>query len=170
MLLLLGCTASFAATTYRWVDASGVVHYSDQPQPGAEKIDLPTAQTYRAPPSPAVPVNAPAAAPPAAYRSCRIAQPASEQTLFEQEAVTVSVALDPGRRVGDQVSLTFDGMTLTPISPDSLDFRISPIDRGAHTVSAVVYDANGQAVCSVPSVTFYVRQPSVLAPNSPLHK
>src|ERR1017187_7466811 len=37
-LLALG-GSGLAATTYRWVDAQGVVHYSDTPHPGAQEIE-----------------------------------------------------------------------------------------------------------------------------------
>jgi type IV secretory pathway VirB10-like protein len=36
IVTLLGSTAFAAGEVYRWKDASGVWHYSDQPQPGAE--------------------------------------------------------------------------------------------------------------------------------------
>jgi hypothetical protein len=47
-----GSAVAQTTTTYRWVDAQGVVHYSDTPHPGAQVIQLPSAQTYRAPPPP----------------------------------------------------------------------------------------------------------------------
>jgi hypothetical protein len=164
--LIFVCTAALA-TTYRWVDADGVVHYSDQPGPGAKKIDLPEAQTYRAPPAPAVSVSATPAKPAAAYQTCAVAQPASEATVFENEAVTVSVSLQPPQRPGDTVTLTFDGTSMGPTAREGLDFRISPIDRGAHTVSVTVRDSDNKTVCSSAPITFYVRQPTVLAPQSP---
>jgi hypothetical protein len=38
-VLTLGCSAAFAAgEIYRWKDASGTYHYSDQPRAGAEVI------------------------------------------------------------------------------------------------------------------------------------
>jgi len=49
LLWLAGGAAAQTITTYRWVDAQGVVHYSDTPQPGAQVIQLQSAQTYRAP-------------------------------------------------------------------------------------------------------------------------
>jgi len=167
-LLIFVCTAALAAT-YRWVDANGVVHYSDQPGPGAQKIELPQAQTYRAvPPPPSVPSPPAAPAKPTdAYQSCAIIEPASEATVFELEAVTVRVSLQPAQRPGDSVSINFDGATIAPTSSNALDFRISPIDRGAHTVTAVVRDAGNTTVCTSAAVTFYVRQPSVLSPQSP---
>ena len=47
-LLLLVCSLAVAATTvYRWVDEDGVVHYSDQPHPNAEKLQVHAAQSYK---------------------------------------------------------------------------------------------------------------------------
>jgi hypothetical protein len=171
LLPIFLCTAmgtAALATTYRWVDANGVVHYSDTPGPGAKKIDLPPAQTYRAPPAPKVTTPPAANQPASAYQSCVIAQPAADATLFEQEAVTVTANLSPSLRPGDSVTLNFDGMTVMPNAPSSLAFQISPIDRGAHTVSVTVRDGDNKVVCTSTPVTFYVRQPSVLAPQSPL--
>ena len=38
MLASLAAFAGQAAVIYKWTDAQGVVHYSDQPVPGAQKI------------------------------------------------------------------------------------------------------------------------------------
>ena len=38
MLAALAAFAAQAAVIYKWTDADGVVHFSDQPVPGAEKI------------------------------------------------------------------------------------------------------------------------------------
>ncbi len=46
-LLLLGvCASASSATVYKWVDDNGVVHYSDQPNPKAQKLEIADAQTY----------------------------------------------------------------------------------------------------------------------------
>ena len=161
--------------TYRWVDADGV-HYSDQPQPGAEIVELGKPQTYTAAATPTT-ATATATAPARRarsttlpYDSCAVVQPADEQVLFEAEGVTLSVQLSPGKRPGDQVAVSFDGKPLAGDSPDQLDFRVAPIDRGSHTVSATVRDAGGRSICQSATVTFYVRQTSALAPNSPVRR
>ena len=38
MLVALASFAGQAAVVYKWTDSDGVVHFSDQPVPGAEKI------------------------------------------------------------------------------------------------------------------------------------
>src|SRR5450755_41738 len=106
-LLTLG-GSGLAATTYRWVDAQGVVHYSDTPHPGAQEIQLTGAQTYHGTPAaetaaPAPPASAKAGA--VAYQSCAITQPSPEASLYAPETVDISVRSSPGLREGDQAEV-----------------------------------------------------------------
>jgi hypothetical protein len=167
LLAWAGSAMAQTTTTYRWVDAQGVVHYSDTPQPGAQVIQLPSAQTYRAPPPPAAPAAATPDEPASPYQSCGIAQPAAEDSFFAPDMVPVAVQLNPGLRPGDQVAVTVDGVPLDPMAPGRLQFQVTAPERGAHTVNAVVRDSDGKQVCRSPPVTFYVRQPSLLSPTSP---
>jgi hypothetical protein len=166
-LLGLSAPAAAATTLYRWVDADGVLHYSDTPFPGAQKIELSDAQTYHGPP-PAAPA---VAAPPAAaspYQSCDITQPASQSSLFAPESVDISVALSPGLRPGDQLSVAVDGQALQPVSAGGSTFQLSQPDRGTHTLTAEVRGPDGTVLCSAPSVVFAVQRPSVNSPQSPV--
>jgi hypothetical protein len=169
--LLLSAASAVAQTTitYRWVDAQGVVHYSDTPQPGAKVIQLPSAQTYRAPPPPTA-SKAPAATAdeaPSPYQSCGIAEPAAEASFFAPETVPVTVQLAPGLRPGDQVAVTVDGSPLIATASGALQYQITGPDRGAHTLNVIVRDADGKSLCRAAPVTFYVQRPSVLSPTSP---
>ena len=170
--LLLAALAALAvagvavAATYRWVDAQGVVHYSDTPQPGAQQIQLPPAQTYHAVPVPAVQPHSDAP-PPAAYQSCVIAQPTAGQSLFAPELVRISVQLQPSLRPGDVLTVTLDGAALMPVSESEVAFEASQVDRGEHTVNAVVHDGGGKVACSAAAVTFYVQRTSLLGPSAP---
>lgn len=166
--LLLLATASLAATvTWRWVDADGV-HYSDQQHEGAERIVLGETQTYTPAPvaQAASPRRATAGASESRYESCEVSRPANDETLFESESVTVAVSVSPAPRAGDRISLVFDGKLIDGQGGQA-QFRISPIDRGEHTASVVVHDSSGKQVCQGRSITFYVRQPSLLSPARP---
>ncbi len=169
VLLLAAAGAAFAAKTYRWVDAQGVIHYSDTPQPGAQQVDLPPAQTYKAPPvavaAPAAPA-APDADATAPYESCAITAPAADAALFAPESVHVAVHTVPGLRPGDVVQVLLDGSPLGAPGV-ALEFDSTQPDRGAHTVTAAVRDSDGRVVCSASPVTFYVQRPSLLSPQSP---
>jgi hypothetical protein len=157
-------------TTYRWVDPQGVVHYSDTPHPGAQVIQLPSAQTYRAPPQPSAASKAAsgatqedAASP---YQSCGISEPAPEASLFAPEAVRISVAVAPGLRPGDQVVVTVDGAVLETTA-GGLQYQVTAPDRGPHSVTAMVRAPDGKPVCRAVPITFYVQRPSLLSPTSP---
>src|SRR6202158_6513900 len=83
LLIVAAVAGAQTTTTYRWVDAQGVVHYSDTPQPGAQVIQVPSAQTYRAPPPPpAAPAAATPDEPASPYQSCGLAQPGAEELVF----------------------------------------------------------------------------------------
>src|ERR1700735_3467824 len=100
--LAIGLLAAFtvqAAVIYKWVDADGVVHYSDQSSPGAEKIVTatssgPSAQGARNTTGPV------AQAPQRSmgglnYSEFSITSPASEQVFFGDDVVAVHLTLNP---------------------------------------------------------------------------
>jgi len=173
-LMVVAGAAAAAATTYRWVDAEGVTHYSDQPHPGADKIQLVQPQTYtsQAPPATAAAVplatqgNARTAGGGFRYDTCSISQPAADEVLFDP-AVTVHGQLAPSLRPGDKVVLVFDGASMEAPTPGQLEFHIEPVERGTHTVSLQVRDATGKSACQGTPVSFHVRQSSELSPQNP---
>src|SRR5438094_749331 len=162
-LILLLASLAVAGTVYKWVDENGVVHYSDQPHPEAQKVDVPPAQTYKGGASvPAMPTTGPSAPPassePAsAYQGCAISEPAKDQTFTNVDALSVVVRTDPGLRPGDRVYLTLDGQPLNGGKPTGSQFTLSPVDRGTHVVQAIVRDSQGGLMCQSPGVTFNVR-------------
>jgi hypothetical protein len=171
LLAVLVASVSIGSTvTYRWTDADGV-HYSDQPHTGAEKIVLGTPQTYSgsdsSPTSPSsTPRRARADDGGFHYDSCSIVQPAQDQVLIDVESVTIAVQPRPGKRSTDHVELSFDGQSMTA-TPEQQEFKISPIDRGTHTVAATIRDGEGKNLCQSSAISFHVRQPSVMAPLNP---
>lgn len=172
-LLLLGATMPAQATTYRWVDDKGVVHYSDRPQPGADKVNLPSAQTYNSgSPASKTPVPAPpvVSAPPAvsaplgavATGECLITAPQNEQTFNNAYSLTITAKGPmPGPTIGE-VRLLLDG-GLNQKGPAS-EFVVNPIDRGMHRAIVVFMNAGGGELCRTKPVTFYVRKPTIIRP------
>ena len=49
-------------------------------------------------------------------------------------------------------------------APAGQSFTISPIPRGTYTATVSVTSEAGAELCRSPTVTFHVRQPSLLAP------
>ncbi|HEY3849768.1 MAG TPA: DUF4124 domain-containing protein, partial [Steroidobacteraceae bacterium] len=134
-------------TVYKWVDAQGIVHYSDQPHPNAQKLEIRGAQTFSAQPAPqsSSATSAPQDAQPssAAYDSCSITQPADQQMLMNVFQATATIQTSPTMRPGDQIHLFVDGKQ---IQGSSTSFTF-PVARGQHSVQAVIEDSTGQIVC-----------------------
>jgi hypothetical protein len=168
------CAAALAdnggkTTVYKWVDAQGVVHYSDQPHPHAQKLEISGAQTFSAPPVPASsytpsPEEQTQPAGPA-YQSCAITQPTDQQMLMNVYKATAVVQTSPPLRPGDEVRLFVDGKQITGAG---MSFTF-PVFRGQHSVEAVIQDGTGQIVCETSTITFYVHQPSIQNPHNPVH-
>ena len=168
-LMCLASAAVLAATVYKWVDENGVVHYSDQPHPNAEKVQVQAPQTYSAgqynvspPPSPD------ASAPAAAYAGCAIVAPPDQQEFSNIEQLNIAVRIEPQLHGGDQIFITVDGAAVNGGAPVGNNFTLSPIDRGMHTIQALVRDANGQLMCQSPTVTINVHKASIANPVSPV--
>jgi hypothetical protein len=154
-------------TVYKWVDPQGVVHYSDQPHPNAQKLEVRGAQTFSALPAgatsstPAAEETQQSAAP---YQGCSITQPTDQQMLMNVSQATAVVDASPQLRPSDQVRLFVDGKQITG-SGTSFTF---PVDRGQHSVQAMIEDNSGQIVCETSTVTFFVHQASVQNPHNPV--
>ena len=172
--LMLVAVSAMASTTpiYKWVDENGVTHYSDQPHPGAQKIQLQAAQTYKA--STSSSQSRPPAPPPlpksssAPIYTCTVSRPAAQEMFQNTDVVPANVHVDPPLRPTDHLSVTLDGAAVpTTVTPDS-EFSLNSVFRGAHQLAVKIEDASGATLCQSQGVPFYVRQASVLAPNSPL--
>jgi hypothetical protein len=163
----LGAVSASAATLYRWVDAQGVVHYSDTPQPGAEKVQVQDAQTYKVPAARTLESQSTAPSQGSAAYQCQIVSPAPEQSFFDPEAVSIAVTVTPAPSGGDRLVVTVDGSPIQ-LSPNG-EAQVPSPERGAHTITLVVRGADGKTACSADPVTFNVQRPSLLSPQSPAH-
>jgi hypothetical protein len=169
--LVLGTLAAFAvpaAVVYKWIDSDGVVHYSDQAVPGAEKIYTSSVgKSGTVVPLPGSPNQGAKKAPgkAAEFTQFAITSPAAEQTFFGDEVVGVNLALAPALSPTQTVTWHLNGKQLTDQAPDATSFVLPRLDRGSYAIAATVTDqATGESQ-STPSVTFYVRQPSELSPQ-----
>ncbi|HNP35773.1 MAG TPA: DUF4124 domain-containing protein [Woeseiaceae bacterium] len=160
LLAGLLATGPLFAVAYRWVDSEGVVHYSDRPEPGAEEISLPDANTttVRRYTHTVQPQEKPK--PPASrYESIEIAAPAAEETLWNIEGVLkVSVALTPALQPGHQVRVYLDGKAK---NVSGMSFTLQDVYRGVHNLQAEVLDETGKTLIKSKPSRFYVQQNSV---------
>lgn len=171
-LLMLLFLLPVHAEIYRWIDDSGNVVFSDEPQAGAERVDLPPTTTY-------TPVDEEAATDEILKLSpededeaqqrdvpdyqIRIVAPANDESIWVNNGdVTVSMIVEPtlDAERGDQVILRLDG---EPVSEprNSTTFQLNNLSRGTHSLNATVVDSNGVALTSTGTVTFHLHRASI---------
>lgn len=185
-LLVLGNAAaqqSGKREMWMWKDANGVIHYSDRPAPGATKIHVattaPPAATPNTPP-PATSRPATAAASPDApsvgdgqqdgtpttYKSLTIEQPSNGATYFGADAqVSISVRSEPALAGTDRLVVFLDGKPLEE-SATSPGTALSGLDRGMHSVYAVILDKSGLEKIRSETIAFNIRIPTADNPRS----
>lgn len=168
---LVAACAAQAAVIYKWTDADGVVHYSDQAVPGAEKIVTSSNSSNgigggaHAPSAAAPGRKAPQAPSHLEYTSFAIESPAREQVFFGDEIVPVRLRLDPDLRPNQTITWYLNGGPLTDQAPTSHSFTLQSLSRGTYQISATIMDTVTGESQSSEGVTFYVRQPSELSPQ-----
>jgi hypothetical protein len=165
--LAIGASPVDARKIYKWVLPDGSVTYSDRPkQQGARELKLPPLQTY----TPA-PARASGSADQAAarddstvpYEVVQVVSPQPDQTIRDNNGtVSVRLELAPALQPGHVVEILLDGTAIGSGSATSAS--VTNVDRGSHTVAAVVKDASGKVVASAPGVAFHLKQASKLNP------
>ena len=164
-----GGGAQASATLFKWVDADGVTHYSDRPAPGAQKVNIASAQTYKGATtaSPARRPSATASAP--KFTRVEVTRPTEGEAFVNIGGhIDAAAVVEPGLGSGNQLWFVLDG-TRQPEPAPSLSMGFD-VERGTHTLAVVITDDSGRELVSSAGITFYVRQNSILAnpPRGPL--
>jgi hypothetical protein len=168
---LWAALAAQAAVVYKWVDADGVVHYSDQAVPGAEKIITAGRSSPNGSSAPASPGNSNSNGPPSRAGAAAQARPAAitivspqpEQNFFNNEPISVMLSL-PELTPDQSVIWHLNGTELEQ-APTATRFVLPNPGRGTFAIAAIITDQATGEVQSTPSVTFYVHEPSLLSPQ-----
>jgi len=163
-----------AGNFYKWVDKKGVTHYDEKkPRHDAEVLALPDFP----PAAPNVPYSSQRrdvgneegsdAESGVGYSKFAIAKPEQNETIRSSEGiVNISFFLAPGLRGEDKIVVTLDGQKLKD-KLGSTQFSLKGIPRGTHTLKADIVNAKGQTVTSTSTVSFHLRQHSILFPKLP---
>ncbi|HEX4151301.1 MAG TPA: DUF4124 domain-containing protein [Steroidobacteraceae bacterium] len=169
MTVLAGPLAVRAAVVYRWIDADGVVHYSDQPVPGAEKIITATGTgngiLNQTPPGTA-PADQPRKPTSLGSAVVSITSPAQGQTFSGAEVMAAHLSIEPEVSPEHPMSIswTLNGATVGE-ADGATSFTLPDLPRGTYTLAATVTDPQTGESKSADPVTFNVLRPSLLAPQ-----
>ena len=159
LLLILSCTAT-AQTVWKYVDEKGVTHYTDQPVPGAERIQLRSGSSVKSPAS--APTTTTVSQNQAQYRVFAVVKPGDQESVVNTGGLLqVSMQLSPAIMMGHSLTLFLDGKQIEAATPNALDYQIPDVPRGEHTLLGVIRDANGDRVVETNKVTFTMRQKSI---------
>lgn len=174
LLLLLAITASglsstaSASTVWKWVDDQGVTHYSDQPVPGATRIEVRSGNIAESSqPSAAAPAEpaANAAAAFAKYRDFEIYRPENDQVFPNTVGqVNVEIRINPAVQPLHTLNLYLDGKIVTGFPRNATSYALAGVERGTHNVTATITDRAGRQLQESNSVVFTVRQQSIANP------
>jgi Domain of unknown function (DUF4124) len=169
VLAALASFAGQAAVVYKWTDSDGVVHYSDQSVPGAEKIYTSTNSTAGAASSDDSTADSQASGvkkkPGLGFTELSITSPAPDQTFFGDEDISVNLALIPSLKPDQTITWRLNGKQLDDVGPTTTQFSLPHLDRGTYDIAATITDQETGESLSANSVNFFVRQPSELSPQ-----
>jgi Domain of unknown function (DUF4124) len=162
--------AAQALVVYKWTDAQGVVHFSDQPVPGAEKVFTSSAPEHagilgQTTAGGATPQTKPKTDKTLATATVAIVSPAPEQTFTGEQSVPVSLSVEGELKPSWTVAWTLNGAQVQGQAPTATSFTLTDLARGVYTIEATVTDAATGETKSADAVTFNVVRPSLLSPQ-----
>jgi len=176
--ILVGACASWlvpfaaqALVVYKWTDAQGVVHFSDQPVPGAEKVLTSSAPEHAGilgptgSTGPATASPKPKAGKTLSEAKIAISSPAPQQTFSGEQTVPVSLSLDIDLKPSWTIVWTLNGAQVPGQTPTATSFTLTDLTRGVYTLEATVTDPSTGESKSADAVTFNVLRPSLLSPQ-----
>ena len=163
-LLLCVSDVATALDIYRWKNDEGHFVYSDTPLEGAEKVEIGEIMVVPAHPLPTSSERATVKLAAVPYKSLEITNPADEQTLRDNSNPSVSVVVSVKPRLqtkfGHELQLLFDGDEFgAPVS--SLRFTLDAVERGSHSLQALVVESDGRIFERSPISTFFIHKQSV---------
>ena len=164
LVLLLAIAMPLHAEIFRWVDAQGNVVYGDKPpkQTAAQAVNLPTltvADSFT--PAPNAPAAKPEEPQASAYSDFKVSTPTTDEEVRANDGnVTVTLALQPQLQPNDGITLYLDGKQVA--NGAQLSFNLSEVERGEHSVFAVLNDATGNIIQNTETVKFNVLRQTVL--------
>jgi hypothetical protein len=169
LCVALASSAVQAQKVYKIIQPDGTVEFTDTPPPDApaQRIEVQPLNSAQplAPPSGSSSQSANGA--PAGYSQFRITRPTDGESIRDNAGnVNIDLSLQPTLRRGDKIDLSLDGQSIG--GGRATGITLTDMDRGSHSIEAVVKNANGQVVARSNSVTFTLqRRSAILQPARP---
>lgn len=172
------CSTAAWADIYTWTDASGNTVYSDKPNPNATPVEIGRTNTMSVPPpspSPATTQTGTTGGQPrqainGAYRTLQITSPTDDTAVRANDGnITLTVKIDPPLRSGNMLRATVDGTLSKQGVPGdnqpTASMTLVNLDRGTHSISAVITDSKGSILNTSTPVSVHVQRTSLNQPG-----
>lgn len=171
LVLVVVCMFLFCvayAQIFKWTDSQGVVHFSDQPHPGAKQLNMPDTQSSTPPASQSGSAPAQdeqkteqASSGEDKYRKLVIIQPINDATIRNNQGyIVVVVEMEPDLAGGDKLQMIFDGTPLGEPQSSTL-FQLNGINRGTHTIAIQIIKPDGTTLLTSDVITIHLHRPRV---------
>lgn len=159
-VLLLAVAPAFAEI-YRHRDANGNVVFTDQPPEDAEAVELGPVNTVPGAPA-AQKTPAPATTPALAYGRLEITGIRNDDVLRNPDApLLVRATPDVPLQSGHQLVYLRNGQVLDTRNSPVLIIDGPALERGSHTFTAEIRDAEGQVLIASEPLTLHVHRTTV---------
>jgi len=167
---------AYAASIYKTVDADGNVIYTDvAPKEKAVEVEIRNSNTYVAPPIARPKDNGRNgeggdSESTARYTSLKVLSPQHDEAIRNNAGnVDISVETKPGLQDGHRFEVLLDGK---PVSADSQTnagsgLSLTNVDRGTHTATVQIVDANNNVVRRSKPITFHLLRVNLNSPSFP---
>ena len=158
----------YAAQIYRSVDEKGNLSFSDKESPLAEKVELENITIVSMPrrvlgSSNSTRLDGERLVGKTFYKSFSILTPSDGETIRNVQEIVVRVALEPEivRDIGHKVVLYLDSEPHS-FPPADTSMTLTGLERGKHTLEAVVFDIDETELIRAMPVVFYLHRHSRL--------
>jgi hypothetical protein len=169
LLIMLLFAGSAHAEIYKSINAAGEVVYSDTRTQGAETMKMPALPTYTPPPVVPSTTSKAESVETAVYEDFVFLTPEDDATIRNNQGIiNVELKLTPALRSrrNHRVQFYLDGEAYgEPVS--SIQTTMSGVERGMHTLTASVLDANDDSLISADPVIVHLHRESIHNPNNP---
>jgi hypothetical protein len=167
LLILLLLAGSAHAEVYKSINADGEVVYSDTPTQGAEAVKLPDLPTYTPPAVTPSTSSAKEVVETAAYEDFVFVKPEDDATVRNNQGIiNAELKLTPVLRRVHRIQFYLDGEAYGEPGKSTRTI-MSNVDRGEHSLTASVLDADGDTLISADPVIVHLHRETIYNPNNP---
>lgn len=177
LLLSLTIASVSSAKIFTWKDSSGRTIYGDNPPENntAKEVNPPELTiipgykdpTYSTPTE--TPPQVQKSSQVVEYTSFKITSPTAEQSIQANNGnINIAMQLSPALAKQDRIFIYLDGKKIVKDS-QSLNAALSNLDRGSHSVFAVIRTKNGDVLINSNTVKFYLLRSSRIG-NRNIHR